>query len=171
MSQAYSIATKKHYGLQRVCRVWDLPRSTVYARRDPQKTGQVNKPGPMGPCNDATLVKHIGQVLAASPFHGEGYRKVWAQLRFNGIRTSKERVRRLMRENGLQAFNAPAIPTAPKPTMARLLPISLTRCGAPMPQPRSLGKRTWPMSLSATITVPLNVPTSIPRLEAPASRP
>src|SRR5262249_23287371 len=38
-----------------------------------------------------------------SPFHGEGYRKVWARLRYQGIRTSRERVRRLMRDHGLQA--------------------------------------------------------------------
>ena len=38
-----------------------------------------------------------------SPFHGEGYRKAWAKLRVAGIRTSKERVRRVMREHDLQA--------------------------------------------------------------------
>jgi transposase InsO family protein len=42
-------------------------------------------------------------VLADSPFHGEGYRKVWARLRFQGIATSKRRVLRLMREHGLLA--------------------------------------------------------------------
>ncbi len=52
---------------------------------------------------DAALVEMIRQVLTESPFHGEGYRKVWARLRHQGLRTSKERVRRLMRENGLSA--------------------------------------------------------------------
>ena len=42
-------------------------------------------------------------LLEASPFHGEGYRKVWVKLRVEGRRTSKERVRRLMREHDLQA--------------------------------------------------------------------
>ena len=37
------------------------------------------------------------------PFTGEGYRKAWAKLRVAGIRTSLERVRRLMREHDLQA--------------------------------------------------------------------
>ena len=46
---------------------------------------------------------HIRRVLSASPFPGEGYRKVWAMLRVEGTRTSKERVRRLMREHALQA--------------------------------------------------------------------
>ena len=55
--------------------------------------------------SDAALVKAIRDVLSNSPFHGEGYRKVWARLRHQGQRTSKERVRRLMRENGLSALS------------------------------------------------------------------
>jgi putative transposase len=35
--------------------------------------------------------------------HGEGRRKVWARLRFAGIRTSKRRVLRLMGEHDLPA--------------------------------------------------------------------
>jgi putative transposase len=46
---------------------------------------------------DAALVEAIRQVVTDSPFHGEGYRKVWARLRHQGLRTSRERVRRLMR--------------------------------------------------------------------------
>ena len=119
MSGAYSIATGKRYGLQRVCRIWHVPRSTVYAHRhrsDGEGSIDIHSPkrGPMGPCSDPVLVEHIRQVLAESPFHGEGYRKVWAKLRFAGLRTSKERVRRLMRAWGIR--------TAPKPTTARLLP-------------------------------------------------
>jgi transposase InsO family protein len=46
---------------------------------------------------------HRVLTLTESPFHGEGYRMVWARLRYQGIQTSKERVRRLMREHGFQA--------------------------------------------------------------------
>jgi transposase InsO family protein len=45
----------------------------------------------------------IRSVLTISPFSGEGHRKAWARLRANGIRSSKRRVLRLMRENGLLA--------------------------------------------------------------------
>ena len=38
---------------------------------------------------------------AVHPFHGEGHRKVWARLRVAGLRTSRRRVLRLMRENDL----------------------------------------------------------------------
>ena len=49
----------------------------------------------------------IRGVLASSPFHGEGYRKVWARLRHQGTCTSKERVRRLMGQQGLSAPHHP----------------------------------------------------------------
>ena len=61
------------------------------------------RPGPVGPCDDATLLEPIRKAIAESRFTGEGYRKIWARLRFAGIRSSPGRVRRLMRENGLLA--------------------------------------------------------------------
>ena len=63
---------------------------------------------------DAGLVEAIRQALTDSPFHGEGYRKVWARLRHQGLRTSKERMRRLMRENGLQATTRMGSPRCPR---------------------------------------------------------
>ena len=77
MSGAYSIATHKRYGLQRVCRIWQVPRSTVYAHRHRSDgEGAIDsrwpkKRGPMGPCSDPVLVEQIGQVLTDSPFHGK----------------------------------------------------------------------------------------------------
>ena len=44
------------------------------------------------------MLEKIREVIAASPFYGEGHRKVWARLRFQEVRTSKARVLRLMRE-------------------------------------------------------------------------
>jgi putative transposase len=105
MSRATSPSTQKPYSLVRVCRVWRLQRSTLYWQRQskarPASTSV--RPGPLGPCSDAELVQHIKAILAESPFHGEGYRKVWARLRYAGIRTSKRRVLRLLRENQLLA--------------------------------------------------------------------
>ena len=40
---------------------------------------------------DEGLVAAIQELLRASPFHGEGYRKLWARLRFAGMRTSRHR--------------------------------------------------------------------------------
>jgi Tn3 transposase DDE domain/HTH-like domain len=56
----------------------------------------------VGPCDDATPGAHQ-EGIAESRFTGEGYRKIWARLRFSGVRSSSGRVRRLMRENGLLA--------------------------------------------------------------------
>ncbi len=94
MSHAHSISTRRAYGMRRVCRVWDRARSSVYARcRSTPSRAPLRRRGPVGAAPDEVLVAHIRRVLEASPFHGEGYRKAWAKLRAEGVRTSKERVR------------------------------------------------------------------------------
>ena len=103
MSGAQSISARRAYGVHRVCRVWGRARSSVYVRRHATRSRASRRRGPVGAATDEVLVGHIRRVLAASPFHGEGYRKAWAKLRGERIRTSQERVRRLMREHGLQA--------------------------------------------------------------------
>jgi putative transposase len=55
---------------------------------------------------DSELLAEIRDVLATSPFVGEGHRKVWARLRRRGVRTSRKRVLRLTREAGLLAPTA-----------------------------------------------------------------
>ena len=58
--------------------------------------------GPKPKIADPELLGHILGDLAASPFTGEGHRKVWARLRLTqDIRVSRARVLRLMRENAL----------------------------------------------------------------------
>jgi len=52
--------------------------------------------------DDATLLAHIRTVIAESPFHGEGHRKIWARLRtLKQVRTSLRRVLRVMRDADL----------------------------------------------------------------------
>lgn len=63
---------------------------------------------------DAALVDAIRAALSGSPFHGEGHRKVWAQLRMSGIRTSRRRVLRLMGEHGLLAPSRVGSPRGPR---------------------------------------------------------
>ena len=113
MSQVPSPSTGKPYGLARVCRVWQVARSTVYWHRHmPAESG--TRRGPVGPCTDDALVDHIRRILEASSFPGEGYRKVWARLRYQGIRTSPRRVLRLMRAHGLLAPTRHGHPHGPK---------------------------------------------------------
>jgi putative transposase len=113
VSRQVSPATGRVYGLQRVTRVWGVSRATVYRHRRPAVVTR-RRPGPRGPMADEALVAAIRRLLADSPFHGEGYRKLWARLRFSGIRTSRRRVLRLMREHGLLAHQRVGAPHGPK---------------------------------------------------------
>ena len=68
------------------------------------------------------LVDAIRTALATSPFHGEGHRKVWARLRHRGIRTSRRRVLRLMREHGLLAPSRSGAPHGPRAHDGTIIP-------------------------------------------------
>ena len=103
MSRQVSPSTDKVYGLQRVTRLWGISRATLYRHRRPTQVVERKRPGPRGAMADEDLVAAIRQLLTDSPFHGEGYRKLWARLRFAGIHTSRRRVLRLMRVHDLLA--------------------------------------------------------------------
>ena len=49
-------------------------------------------------------------------------RKVWARLRCKGVRTSKERVRRLMRAHGLSADTSRVTPRGPRRHDGTIIP-------------------------------------------------
>jgi len=88
MSRQVSPSTSKVYGVERVTHLWGVSRATVYRHRRPDR-GERRRPGPVGAMPDAALVGEIRKLLEDSPFHGEGHRKLWARLRFPGIRTSR----------------------------------------------------------------------------------
>lgn len=126
MSRACSTSAKRVYGKARVCRLWGVPRSTQYARQAAaQRPVQPRRRGRKPVVADEALVEAIGQVLSeaeALGFTGEGYRKVWARLRHKGIAVSKERVRRSMREHGLQAPNRNGTARGPKVHEGTIIP-------------------------------------------------
>jgi len=107
VSRVCSVSARRIYGKARVCRLWGVARSTHYARQTTDKrVVQARRRGRKPVRSDEELVAAIREVLGeaeALGFRGEGYRKVWARLRYRDIPASKERVRRLMREHGLQA--------------------------------------------------------------------
>ncbi len=105
MSHATSPFAERRYGVVRVTREWEMARSSFYHQRAlaarPDRV--LRRRGPKTAWSDAALLGKIREVLAASPFYGEGHRKVWVRLRFQEVRTSKARVLRLMREAELLA--------------------------------------------------------------------
>jgi len=120
MSRTISPVTGKPYGLALVCRVWRLARSGVYRHRSVPPARQ--RRGPLGAMSDDALTTAIQDVLAASPFHGEGHRKVWARLRYAGTRTSMRRVLRLMRQNNLLAPTRVGSPRGPRNHDGTIIP-------------------------------------------------
>lgn len=101
MSRTVSPSSNKPYGVAQVTAVWDLARSSFYAARHREQ--HPREPRKRGPkvLSDEELLAEIRQLLEAPVFTGEGYRKIWARLRHKGVRTSKDRVLRLLRQNGL----------------------------------------------------------------------
>jgi putative transposase len=125
MSRTVSPVSGRPYGLAAVCRAWRAPRATVYRRRVPPLRQPLQRPGPVGPMPDAALLVAIRAVVAASPFHGEGHRKIWARLRVAGVRSSKRRVLRLMRENDLLAPSRVGSPRGPRSHDGTIIPATV----------------------------------------------
>ena len=86
MSGQTSPGTGRRSPLTLVGQVWRVARSSAYA---PPAS------------SDPELVGRIRQVLAPTPFHGEGYRKVWARLRSGAVLVivGRQRVLRLLRHH------------------------------------------------------------------------
>lgn len=103
MSEAVSPSTSRRYGLERVCLQWHVNRSTITGAQA-RETAPARPPARRGPktlWSDEQLLRGIQWDLAATPWTGEGHRKVHARLRFTGVRASKDRILKIMRENSL----------------------------------------------------------------------
>ena len=118
MSRTISEGARRTYGVARVCSAWEVPRSSYYrwAARTcapPREVvGPRPKRGPKTALDDDALLALIRGYLEGSPFVGEGHRKVYAHLKVVlGLKTSRTRILRLMRENALLSpHRAPACP-------------------------------------------------------------
>lgn len=77
------------YPLAIICRVLEVPRSTIYYKA---------KERPEMPLN-LTLVERIRELVNEFPTYG--YRRVWAKLRFGkGLKITQKTVHRIMRKKG-----------------------------------------------------------------------
>jgi len=108
MSAMRSPAIDMFYGVELVCSAWEQPRSTYYsqvarANIPTVSSGPKQKRGPKTELSDDDLLGVIGQAIDDSPFDGEGYRKIWAYLKYGAskLRVGHNRVLRVMRENDL----------------------------------------------------------------------
>jgi hypothetical protein len=103
-AETVSPAAGRRYGVARVCRAWDVPRSSFYAARTVATRPPVApaQRGPKPAVSDADLLAAVRADLARLPWSGEGHRKLWARLRvLDGTRVARKRVLRLMREHAL----------------------------------------------------------------------
>lgn len=118
MSAIESPSAQRPYGLARVCRVWRLPRSSAqllrHRRRSPVPIDAPPRRGPKTALSDREILDAVRDAIADSPWVGEGHRKMWAYLRSKGIRTRRDRVLRIMRENGLLAPSRRGSPPGPR---------------------------------------------------------
>lgn len=110
MTHTPSPSVQRRYPMATVRRIWGVSRATLCRQRGATAANEAHPPrrrGPRGAGSDADLPAAIQGVIGTSPFTGEGYRKVWARLRFRGVRTAARRVRRIMKEHGLLAPHRP----------------------------------------------------------------
>ncbi len=112
--------------------MWSLARSGFYAAgQRPQHPREPEKRGPKVR-SDEELVTEIRGLLA-QPIMVEGYRKIWARLRFKGVRTSKDRVLRLLRAHQLLSPSRRPAPILVTRTRRRSWPRRRFTCGERMP--------------------------------------
>jgi hypothetical protein len=136
-----------------VCRVLGAPRSSVYARR--AQAGGGGRPGPATSISDPDLLRLIRQVLVASPFAGEGYRKIRARLRRqHGVWVSGKRVLRLLRQEGLLAPSGSVAGASHDRMTAPSSPRRRMCAGAPTPPWPGPGQTAGCGYLSVWITTP-----------------
>jgi len=108
MSAMRSPSTQMAYGIERVCSAWEQPRSTYYSRvaranAPVESSTPKQKRGPKTQISDDDVLGAICLAIEESRFEGEGYRKIWAYLKYGEpqLRVGHNRVLRLMRENDL----------------------------------------------------------------------
>jgi putative transposase len=101
------------FGVEPICSVLGVSASAYYDRRTGARSRRA--------IEDEQLLGQIERVHAAN-YHCYGYRRTWLALKRDGIGVGRDRVKRLMRANGIQGAKRRGKPwrtTTPDPTAAR----------------------------------------------------
>ena len=101
------------FGVEPICRILGVSASAYYQRASGQRSRRL--------IEDEWLIAQIERVHAAN-YHAYGYRRLWLALGREGIRVGRDRVKRLMRREGIQGAKRRGKPwrtTRPDPTATR----------------------------------------------------
>jgi transposase InsO family protein len=91
---------QKHWPISLQCEVLNVSVSGYFEHRRRNVSGQPVQPGKR--LSDEALLVHIKVAHAANK--GEyGWPRIWRELRANGVRVGKERIRRLMKQHDIKA--------------------------------------------------------------------
>jgi putative transposase len=81
------------FGVEPICRVLGVSASAYYQRASGQRSRRA--------VQDEWLLEQIERVHAAN-YHAYGYRRLWLALKREGLFVGRDRVKRLMRREGIQ---------------------------------------------------------------------
>lgn len=110
LSRERSPSTGRLYGLARVARVFDVPRSSVYdyLKRSKENTRKQRR-GRRPELSDEMLLGILRDEISESGSVAFGYGSIWARVRAKyGVKVSRQRVLRLLREHGLSPQSGPS---------------------------------------------------------------
>ena len=90
---AFIEAERERFSVELICRTLGVSASAHYRR--------VARPPSRRRVEDARLLEQIRQTHAAN-YYAYGYRRTWKALRRAGVDVGRDRVKRLMRQHGIQ---------------------------------------------------------------------
>jgi putative transposase len=101
------------FGVEPICRTLGVSASAYYQRATGRRSARA--------VGDERLLERIEAVHAAN-YHCYGYRRTWKALKRDGVDVGRDRVKRLMRANGIQGAKRRGKPwrtTTPDPAAVR----------------------------------------------------
>lgn len=101
------------FGVEPICRTLGVSASAYYQRATGRRSARA--------VGDERLLERIEAVHAAN-YHCYGYRRTWKALTRDGVDVGRDRVKRLMRANGIQGAKRRGKPwrtTTPDPAAVR----------------------------------------------------